>query len=68
MLAKITRTYIRTYRDSGQKTVYVEFEPDKNGGSVRLECDAERATKSEHMQAILRRAAREGVKMEIEIW
>jgi hypothetical protein len=63
MKNQIIRTYIRTYSDTGQKVLYVEW----NDGS-RTECEAERATKSEHMRALLARAQREGVSLQHGTW
>jgi hypothetical protein len=63
MTRQITRTYLRTYSDTGQKTLYVEW-----SDGARTECEAERATKSEHMRALLARAQREGVNLEHQTW
>jgi hypothetical protein len=67
MIKTITRTYLRHSRDNGQRTIYVEF-TDERGKASCLECGAEAAAKSLHMQAVLIRAAREGIKLEKETW
>jgi hypothetical protein len=63
MTCQITLVYLRTYSDTGQKVLYVEW----SDGS-RTSCEAERATKSTHMQALLARAQREGIILETESW
>ena len=59
----ITRIYIRTYTDNGQQTLYVDWS-DRS----RTECDAEEACKNQHMQALVRRANQQGLRVEREIW
>lgn len=63
MIAKITKAYIRTYTDTGQTTAYVEWIDDK-GQSGRTEGKRN----GPHMQALLSRAKREGVRVERERW
>jgi hypothetical protein len=62
-MATIKRIYDRKYRDNGQKTLYVEWDD----GS-RTECNAEAACRSIQMQALVRAAQRNGLKLEHEIW
>jgi hypothetical protein len=59
----INRVYLRHYTDNDQRILYVEW----SDGS-RTECEAERATKSSHMQALVARATREGVALTHETW
>jgi hypothetical protein len=63
MIARINRTYTIRYRDSGQVTTYVEW-TDHRGRNGRTEGKAENA----HMQALLARAAREGIEHTRECW
>lgn len=63
MITKITKAYIRTYTDSGQTTAYVEW-VDRKGKTGRTEGKPD----GTHMQALLQRAEREGVKVERERW
>ncbi len=60
---KITRIYIRHYRDNDQRTLYVDW---SNG--ARTECEAERAVSNEHMRALVSRAEHDGLKLEHETW
>ena len=62
-IKEITKAYIRTYKDSGQVTGYVEW-VDHKGKKGRTEGDP----KSVHMKALFDRAKREGVKVEKETW
>jgi hypothetical protein len=68
-ITKITKAYIRTYSDNGQITSYVEW-IDHRGRHGRTEAPriSERIHESEHMQALLVRARREGVTIESERW
>lgn len=66
-ISRITRMYVRKYSDSGQRFVYVEW-LDGRGKSGRTGCDAERASKNAHMQALIARGHREGVSMERQTW
>lgn len=63
MIAKITKAYIRTYSDSGQTTAYVEW-VDHKGKSGRTEGKEY----NPHMQALTKRAEREGVQVERQYW
>jgi len=56
---EIDRCYIRHYSDNGQTKAYVEW----SDGS-RTEGDPEGI----HMQELLRRAVRDGIKIEREEW
>ena len=67
MIAKIKRMYVRHYSDSGQKTLYIEWR-DNRGKSGRTECSARKARHSSHMQALLARGRREGLRLEREVW
>ena len=64
-IAKITRTYTRTYSDNGQVKTYVEW-IDTDGKSGRTEGDGKSG--GLHLAALLGRATREGVKHEIQTW
>jgi hypothetical protein len=55
----IKRVYVRTYSDSGQVTVYVEW-----ASGARTEGPQDNV----HIQQLLARADREGVEFEREIW
>lgn len=59
----ISRVYCRHYTDNDQKTFYVEW---SNGS--RTECPADRAWTNLHFGSLLKRAEREGVKIEAETW
>ena len=63
MISKITAIYTRHYSDNNQTTTYVEWR-DAAGKSGRTEGSADNA----HMQALLSRAAREGVQHEYQNW
>lgn len=63
MIARITRAYVRHYRDNAQTTAYVEW-IDQNGATGRTEGIPGGA----HMAALLARAGREGVCVESEVW
>jgi hypothetical protein len=63
MITKITRIYTRTYTDSGQVTTYIEW-VDNAGERGRTEGH----DTNPHMQALIARGQREGVKLETEIW
>ena len=55
----ITKVYTRQYRDTGLRAVYVEW-----SDGTRTE-----GTKGNvHMDALLKRAKREGIKISKEIW
>lgn len=57
MIAKITKIYTRHYSDNGRTKTYVEF-LDNKGKSGRTEGNASGL----HMQALIQRGQREGVK------
>lgn len=63
MITKITKTYIRTYSDSGQVTAYVEWidNRDQTGRTEGREDNT-------HMRELLKRAEREGVEVERQRW
>lgn len=63
MIKSVTKAYVRTYTDTGQVTAYVEW-VDHRGRSGRTEGEPD----GTHMQALLARAEREGVKVEKERW
>lgn len=67
MIASITKTYVRTYSDNGQRTLYVEWR-DHRGKSGRTECPWRKVKTSLHMRALLDRARREGIKLTRETW
>jgi hypothetical protein len=72
MVAKITRAYVRHYRDNGQTTAYVEW-LDHKGKAGRTEAPTVcpccgREGLGAHMQALFDRAEREGVAVERETW
>ena len=73
-MTKITRIYVRRYRDNGQTVTYVDW----SDGS-RTEGAADRVRQwrkpgyvvfdfGQHMHALLARANREGLKLEHETW
>lgn len=62
-IAKITRAYVRTYRDNGQVTAYVEW-IDNRGATGRTEGKPNNI----HMIELLNRAKREGLTVEQETW
>lgn len=63
MIKIITKTYTRTYSDSGQITTYIEF-LDENGKSGRLEGNIGNT----HIDNVLARAKREGIVLTNETW
>lgn len=63
MIAKITDAYTRRYSDNGQVTTYVEW-LDARGNRGRTEGNSQ----NPHMDALLNRAAREGVPYRWEQW
>jgi hypothetical protein len=63
MISKITATYTRHYSDNDQTTTYVEW-TDRSGKSGRTEGSAT----NPHMEALLNRAAREGIQHEHQNW
>jgi hypothetical protein len=63
IISKITRAYVRTYSDSGQTVAYVEW-VDNKGETGRTEGKPDNA----HMQALLAKAEREGLRVEYEQW
>lgn len=73
MIARITRAYVRHYRDNGDRVAYVEFVDDK-GKRGRLEAPVRAATGTlaqvygEHMGAVMARAICNGIKIERETW
>lgn len=64
MISKITKAYTRTYSDSGQSKVYVEW-IDSRGKAGRTEGNLPAGG---HMSALLDRAKREGVQPTNETW
>lgn len=62
-IQRITKAYVREYTDSGQVTAYVEW-IDTNGESGRTEGPPGNS----HMQALLKRAGREGVNVVAQKW
>lgn len=64
MITKITKAYTRHYSDNNQTTTYVEW-IDNKGREGRTEGTI---TPRGHMEALVMRAAREGVKLEQQIW
>ena len=75
MIAKITRAYVRHYRDNGQTTAYVEW-IDHNGTAGRTEgavlSKRPGPTLAEtyglHMGALIARAICHGVEVERQTW
>lgn len=63
-IAKINRVYTRTYSDTKQTKIYVEW-TDTRGRTGRTEGDTPAGA---HMQALIDRGAREGVAHETETW
>lgn len=63
MIAKITKIYTRHYSDNRQTTTYAEW-TDTKGKSGRTEGSASNG----HMQALIKRGEREGVKLTNETW
>lgn len=76
MIAKITRAYVRYYRDNGQTTATVEWldHRDRWGrteSTARWQESSHRrptVTFGQHMHALFARAKREGLKLERETW
>lgn len=62
-ILRITKAYVRTYRDSGQRTAYVEW-VDTNVETGRTEGN-EHGT---HMTALLSSAIRNGLEIKEQIW
>jgi hypothetical protein len=62
MIVKITKAIIRHYSDNQQTRAYVEWIDERGEGRT------EGAPLNHHMQALLRRADREGVKLEMQLW
>lgn len=73
MIERITRAYVRHYRDNGQTTAYVEF-TDHAGKWGRTEAPvlADRGTLAQvyglHMGALMARAICHGIEIERETW
>lgn len=75
MITKITRVYVRHYRDNGQTTAYVEW-IDRKGRPGRTEGAVQsadrRATLAEtygvHMGALIAQAVCHGVEVERQVW
>lgn len=68
MIIKITKAYIRTYRDNGSKVAYVEWK-DLHGKPGRTEGTYDpRDGLGYHMYALLDRAEREGIQVTEERW
>jgi hypothetical protein len=63
MIKKITRAVIRTYSDSGQHRAVVSF-VDAHGHYQKTEGKPNGL----HMLQLMRRAEREGVRVEREVW
>jgi hypothetical protein len=59
MNKRITKIYVRTYRDSGQTTVYAEW----SDGSR-----TEGPEHNEHMRALVSRGLRNGLPLICETW
>lgn len=76
MIAKITRAYVRHYRDNGQTTAYVEWvdhkgETGRTEGKVLLPGNTKAplaAVCGMHMGSLLARAICHGVEIEREAW
>lgn len=66
MIRKITKAYVRHYRDNNQTTAYVEW-LDHRGKCGRTEGQAE-PFMGEQMRALMNRAVREGVRISREVW
>ena len=62
-ISKITKVYVRTYRDNGQVTAYVEW----IDGVGRPGCTEGREDNL-HMAALIARGRREGVELVREVW
>lgn len=72
-IAKITRAYVRKYRDNGQSSAYVEWVDDRgNAGRTEGPIKAETGTLARvyglHMGALMARAICTGIEIEREIW
>lgn len=70
MIKQITRAYVRTYSDNGQKVAYVEW-VDRKGQTGRTEQTlphCEHRQLGTHMTALFDRAKREGLTVERERW
>lgn len=63
MIARITKTYTRRYRDNASTVTYVEW-IDGRGRSGRTEGTRD----NDHMHALLQRASREGAPHTFETW
>jgi hypothetical protein len=61
---EITRMVLRTYSDTGQRRVIIEWDD----GRSETTCDAEEATKSAHMQALIARGHAKGLRLVIQKW
>jgi len=75
MIAKITRTYVRRYRDNGQTTAYVEWvdhkgQAGRTEGAVRSRDNSQplAAVYGDHMGALMARAICCGLTIEREVW
>jgi len=62
-IRKITKAYVRTYADNGQTVAYVEW-IDSSNKHGRTEGSPDGV----HMQQLLLRAEREGVRVRTETW
>ena len=73
MIVKITKAYVRHYRDNGQTTAYVEW-IDHNGktgrteGAVRSKTGTLEQCYGLHMGALMARAICHGIEIERETW
>lgn len=63
----IKRVYVRRYSDNGDTVAYVEWF-DGSRTEARLRWFGLTRRFGDHMHALLKRAAREGLKLERETW
>lgn len=72
MRQKITKAYVRHYRDNGQVTAYVEWADGgrTEGATMRLDDPRRgvRITFGTHMHALFAAAKRQGIQMHREVW
>lgn len=55
----IKEMFVRTYRDNGQKAAYVVWEDGSRTEGTEW---------SAHMQALIKRGRRDGLKLHREVW
>lgn len=72
-IQRITRAYVRTYTDSGQRTAYVEWvdtagEKGRTESPVRANTGTLAQMYGIHMGALMARAICHGVTIEREVW